>query len=109
MNLAADEKSEIVTQAVKQGLQGGLLTAAASIVSGVGIGSVTTITPITILWGLLTIGTTTVTTPVWLPAVIGSAAAGGAILAGTAGATVCYSRIKQFNADGQAACGGPES
>lgn len=101
-----NEKLEIAEQAVTHGLQGGLVSAAASIVSGAAIGSAMTTTPVTILWGLITIGTTTVTTPIWLPTVIAGAAVGGAVLAGTAGAAVAYRRVQKFNDDWAAACNG---
>ena len=99
MRLARDAKLEIVGHAVKHAVTGGLTGAAASIVSGAAIGSATTTTPVTILWGLLTVGTATTTAPVLLPSVIAGCAVGGAVVAGTAGAAVAYRRIQAFNAE----------
>ena len=99
MSLARDAKLEIVGHAVKHAVTGGLTGAAASIVSGAAIGSATTTTPVTILWGLLTIGSTVTTTPIWLPGVIAGCAVGGAVVAGTAGAAAAYHRIQELDAE----------
>lgn len=101
-----DAKLEIAGQVVKHGVQGGLMGAAASVVSGIGVGTVTTTTPITVLWGLVTVGTATVTSPVWIPSVIVGAAVGGAVAAGAAGAAVAYRQIKAIDTEWEMICNG---
>jgi len=106
MSMEQDAQFEIAKQACGHAVTGGLTGAAASIISGAAVGSVTTTTPIRILWGLLTIGAATVTTPIWLPGVIAAAAVGGAVVAGTAGAAAAYHRIQELDAEWAAMCDG---
>ena len=100
-----DAKFEIAGAAVQTGVQGGLVGAAASIVSGAAIGSATTATPIRILWGLITVGMATVTTPIWLPGVIAACTVGGAVVGGVAGAAGAYRRIKTVETEWESLCG----
>lgn len=94
-----DEKMKIAKSAVKQGVNGGIIASAAGIVSGAAMTTVTTATPVTALWGLITVGTTTVAAPVIIPGVLAACAVGGAVVGGTAAAVSTYRYIKKTNDD----------
>ena len=87
-----DDTKEIIQAGVQQAVNGGVIATAGAIVSGAATAMVTTTSPITILWGCITIGTATATAPVLVPAVLATAAVGGAVAGGAAG--VAYMRRK---------------
>lgn len=84
------EDTITITKAgAKEAIKGSVYASAASIVTGVAM----TTAPQTILWGLVTVGASTVIAP----AVVATFAVGGAVAGGAAGAALAYRKIKKIN------------
>lgn len=94
-----DEKMKIVKETLKSGASGGVVASAVGVLSGTAMTTVTTTTPITILWGWVTVGTAVATAPVVVPAALVACAVGGAAIAGTAGGIAAYRKIRKINGD----------
>lgn len=103
-----EDTREIAKAGIQQAVNGGVVASAAGIVTGAAMTTVTTTTPITILWGLIATGSTVVTAPVVLPAALAICAVGGAVIGGTAGAVRAYHKIWKINKEFEALKNGDE-